>query len=145
MRSWLTRLRRFHLAAITLVYWVGLAAIKLTEPVLTGWRLSRLPPGQSSIEAGFTNTLLHVTMLEAGKTVWTGSIGLGSLLIWLLGPPAILIGAWWVSQQDTVTASDYAIPDSPSQPKLPASGLESVAPTRKVESDLTRRPKDHTS
>ena len=123
MRSLLSRLGPAHLALGTAAYWLGLAALKLTEPLLTGWRLSQLPPGQGSIEAGFANSVFHLTMTQAGSTVWAGSIGLGSLLLWLCGPPALLIGAWWIQREGETESRMAALGSEETRSALPPPGL----------------------
>jgi len=96
----LGRLRRAHLALITGLYWLGLGTVKLLHPILVGWRLTQLPPGHATINAGFTNTLLHVTMTQDGSVVWTGQASLAVILGWMLGPPLLLFAAWKASRDD---------------------------------------------
>jgi hypothetical protein len=142
MRAWLARLRPLHLTALTFAYWAGLAVLRLTEPVLTAWRLARLPPGQSSIEAGITNTVLHLTMVQGGATAWAGAIGLGALLTWLLGPPAFLVAAWWFQRSDGTQTPVSELPHADQANALPASRFASADAARRVDeaSAVPRRP-----
>lgn len=136
----LRQVRPIHLALGTLAYWAGLALVKLSHPLLVAWRLTHLPPGQSSIEASYSESAIHVTMKQLEAVVWSGSISAGSLILWLFGPPALIIGAWWLQSQD----NGDSIPDpetlgTPGDRALPASGLPSSNVTRKMSPELERK------
>lgn len=126
MRFSLGRLRPMHLAVGTLAYWAGLAVIKLSHPLLVAWRLTHLPPGQSSIEASYAESAVHVVMKQLDAVVWSGSISAGGLIIWLFGPPALVIGAWWLSAQseESGTTTDRGNIGPGSEDRaLPGSGI----------------------
>jgi hypothetical protein len=135
--------RPIYLALATVAYWLGLALVKLSRPLLIAWRLSQLPPGQSSIEAGYSQSAFHLTMKQLDSVVWSGSISAGSLILWLLGPPALIIGGWWLNSQgaDAESVADEAegLSSTTRGPALPASGLPSSNVTRKISQEQPRK------
>ena len=135
MRFSLRRLRPPHLAAIIGIYWVGLAVAALARPIGLAWRLAHLPPpAHSSIEAGFTDTLFHVTMTQSGTVVWGKSIYLATLLMWVLGPPALVVLGWRSSRKAAASFPDA----DESSPSLPHP-TEAALPAPPLDLDLSTR------
>jgi hypothetical protein len=107
MRWSLSRLRPLHIALASVAYWVGLTAVKLGSAILAGWWVSRLPTGHGSVSAGFQNLLLHLTIAQDGKTLWTGSTSLPALAVWVIGPP-LLLALTWRWSREVEAAGDVA-------------------------------------
>jgi hypothetical protein len=95
------RRRRWQLLAAWVAYWVVAAIVKLWTPAQTAWRLTQLPDNHGTISASFENTLLKLTMIENGSTVWSGAIHLQVLALWIVGPPLLLTLLWlWATSRD---------------------------------------------
>lgn len=96
-------------------YWVGLVLVALWPALAAGWRLSRQPHGHGSVNAGFTNDVLSATIVDGGRTIWTGSITLLSLTL-LVALPPLLIWLFWLAgsartnNADAVTAKNERTP-----------------------------------
>jgi hypothetical protein len=88
-----------HLLASWVAYWAAAAAVKLSPAIATAWRMSRDGPNQNTISAGFENSTLHLTMVNAGTTVWQGTTDAGTLMLWIVGPPLLLWLAWLVTRK----------------------------------------------
>jgi hypothetical protein len=118
--SWsLARLRPLHLVLVTVVYWLGLAAVKLGSAIVSAWWVSRLSPNHGSITASLQNTTLHLTIVENGTPLWSGSTPLVQLGLFMLGPPLLLwLTARW--SRDVENAGPMgAIPSRPPDAALP--------------------------
>jgi len=110
MRWSLSRLRPLHIALLSVTYWVGLAVVKVGSAILTAWEISRLPPGHASITAGLQNTVLHLTMVQDGIPVWTGSVSVGTLVALVVGPPLLLTLTWrWTREVEAAGGPDPAL------------------------------------
>ena len=99
MRWSLSRLRPLHIALVSVAYWIGLTAVKLGSGILAGWWVSRLPPGHGAISAGLQNLLLHLTIAQDGKVLWSGTTSLSALAVWVIGPPLLLALTWRWSRE----------------------------------------------
>lgn len=124
----LARLRPLQIAVVSIVYWLGLTAVKLGGAILSIWWVSRLPPNHGAVNAGFQNGLLHLTVLQDGKELWSGSTSLGLFLALVLGPPVLLaLTARWsrlAENAGPVLTTDLPADDG----ALPASQLDWSAP-----------------
>jgi hypothetical protein len=101
MRWSLARLRPLHLVGLTLLYWAGLAAVKLGTAIGWAWIVSRRPDQHGSISAGLTNLMLHLSIARNGAEVWAGSVSLPALAVWVIGPPLLLgLTARWMRETD---------------------------------------------
>jgi len=100
-----SRLRPLHIALVSVVYWLGLIAVKLGNAILATWWISRLPKGHGSMSATLQNLTLSVTMAQDGRTLWSGSTSLGALLAWVVGPP-LLLALTWRWSRDVEVAGD---------------------------------------
>lgn len=97
------RLRPVHVAALTVAYWVGLAAVKLGGLLVAMARVG-LPGMHGNIGAALKDFVgLHVTVSSSsGAVIWDGSTTLPVLLAWIAGPPLILaVTARWAREIET--------------------------------------------
>jgi hypothetical protein len=132
MRLSLARLRPLHVALLTMAYWLGLAVVKLGPAIVAAWRVSRLPPNHGSISAGLENTLLRVSIAIDGVAVWAGSVSLGALIAWVVGPPLLLaLTSRWVREVEAADSPAPALPAPP--PSWQAARREGTEATRETE------------
>lgn len=71
-------------------YWTLLAVVLLGPPIIAGWRVTRPEAGHGVINGSLDGSMIHVTMSSAHTIPWSGSISLGALALWVLGPPLVL-------------------------------------------------------
>ena len=71
-------------------YWTILVVVLLGPPIIAGWRVTRPDAGHGVINGSLDGTMIHVTMSSTHTAPWSGSIGLGALALWILGPPLVL-------------------------------------------------------
>jgi len=83
----MTNAKRSTVALLTVAYWLGLVVVKLGPAIAAAWQVSRLPPNHGSMSASLANTLLRVSISVDGAAIWAGSISLGALFAWVVGPP----------------------------------------------------------
>lgn len=76
------------------VYWAGLVALKLGPAIREMWRVTQLPEGHGSINAGFDNGVINVSVLEDGVKTFAGSAPFSTILLWVLVPPMALWLVW---------------------------------------------------
>jgi hypothetical protein len=96
----LARLRPVHVAALTMAYWIGLAAVKLGGFLVAVARVA-LPGMHGGVSAQLNNFVaLHVTVTSSsGSVIWEGSTSLVAVLAWIVGPPLILaLTARWARE-----------------------------------------------
>lgn len=99
----LGRLRPRHIALFTVTYWLGLVVVKLGPAIAAAWQVSRLPPNHGNMSASLTNTLLRLSIDIDGVALWAGSISLGALLAWVVGPPVLLaLTSRWIREAEAV-------------------------------------------
>jgi hypothetical protein len=114
MRFSLARLRPRHIALLTVAYWLGLVAVKLGPAIAAAWQVSRLPPNHGSMSAGLTNTLLRLSIDIDGVAVWAGSVSLGALFAWVVGPPVLLaLTSRWIREAETEDSQPASLPAPP--------------------------------
>lgn len=118
MASFLSRWRWRHLAATWVVYWAGLALATLWRPIGIARRLSTLPEGQASMSAELGNGMFSARMLEQDVTVWSGSVSVLAIVLWIAGPPLLLWLVWAMSRVRPGSA-ERGVESSGEQP-LPA-------------------------
>jgi hypothetical protein len=97
-----SRLRPVHIAALSVAYWIGLAAVKLGGLLVAIARVA-LPGMHGNVGATLNNLVaLHVTVSSSsGSVIWEGSTSIPALLAWIAGPPLILaITARWAREVD---------------------------------------------
>jgi hypothetical protein len=112
--SFLRRWRPRHLLLAWSAYWLGLILVTLWPAIVAAWRLSRAA-AQGSVNAGVTDGVLSATFVNAGQTVWTGSISLSTLGLLLALPPLALWLVWFVASSRTNNAGEIG-PTSQSKP-----------------------------
>jgi hypothetical protein len=71
-------------------YWLVLLLVLLGPPVIAGWRVTRPDAGHGVINASLDGTVLRIAMSGAHTAPWSGSIGLWTLVWWIIGPPFVL-------------------------------------------------------
>jgi hypothetical protein len=106
------RLRPVHIAGLTLAYWIGLAAVKLSGFLLAVARVA-LPGMHGGVSAQLNNLVaLHVTVTSgSGSPIWTGSTSLVAVLAWITGPPLILaLTARWARELEAGDEVAAAVP-----------------------------------
>lgn len=94
------RLRPAHIAAMSVAYWIGLAAVKLGDLLVAVARVA-LPGMHGGVGAELQNFVgLHVTVTNSsGGVMWAGSTTLPVVLAWIVGPPLILaLTARWARE-----------------------------------------------
>lgn len=90
------RWRPGHLLASWAAYWAGLAGVTLGPAARAVWRATHLPDGHGSISAGVDADVLNFTVMESGVKTFVGLVPLGTMMMWLIGPPLALWLVWLV-------------------------------------------------
>ena len=75
-------------------YWAGLVAVKLGPAIREMYRVIQLPEGHGSINAGFSNGVVNLSVVEDGVTTLAHSAPFSTILLWVLVPPVVLWGIW---------------------------------------------------
>lgn len=84
------RRRRFRVRNLLLgwtAYWLALIVVGLSPAILAIWRMSQVPHGKGSVNAGVTDGVLSANVLQNGLTTWTGSISVLGLTLLVALPP----------------------------------------------------------
>jgi hypothetical protein len=74
-------------------YWLVLAAFVITPIVLAVRRASSAPPDQANAGVNFGNAGLSVTVVAQGQTLYSMSVSLIAMALWIAGPPLL---AWLI-------------------------------------------------
>ena len=98
------RWRPGHLLASWAAYWAGLAGVTLGPAARAVWRATHLPEGHGSISAGVDNGVLNFTVVETGVKTFIGIVPLGTMMMWIIGPPLALWLVWLVLRSRDRTA-----------------------------------------
>jgi len=110
----LARLRPRPIALLTVAYWLGLVVLKLGPAIAAAWQVYRLPPNHGSMSASLTNTLLRLSIAIDGVAVWAGSVSLGALFAWVVGPPLLLaLTSRWVRETEAGDSLPASLPAPP--------------------------------
>ncbi|HVX40010.1 MAG TPA: hypothetical protein VHB25_10590 [Gemmatimonadaceae bacterium] len=90
------------LVASWVVYWAGLAAVKLGPLALAIWRATHNAPGTSSVNGSISDFLVSVTVVSNAKTMYSASAHLLTIAAWIAVPP---LAAWavWIMARPTGT------------------------------------------
>lgn len=104
MRLPFQRWRPSQLLLAWSAYWLGLVLVTLMPAFAAGWRISQQPHAHASANAGFNNDVLSATIIDGGRTVWTGSITLLSLTLLVAVPPLLLWLVWLAGSARTNNA-----------------------------------------
>src|SRR4051812_16750787 len=113
--SFLRRWRPRHLLLAWSAYWLGVILVTLWPAIAAAWHLSR-PNGHGSVNAGVADGVLSATLIDAGQTMWTGSISLSTLAMILALPPLALWLVWFAAASRTNNAGEIG-PTSQSKRK----------------------------
>jgi len=107
MRLSLRRWRPRHLLLSWLAYWIALVAVRLGDAILALRRVTALPEGRGSFSISYDDAF-RMTVVDSGRTVWSGSASLGELALWVAGPPLVLFVLWLLARPrrgDATTAA----------------------------------------
>lgn len=119
IRSFFRRWRPAHLLLAWCLYWVALIAVKLGPAIATGWRISR-PGHTGSVNASISDGIVSANFIEAGRTVWTGSVPFGHLVLLVAAPPLVIWLVWMIGVSRTNNAGESALKNQTSARELSA-------------------------
>ncbi len=88
------RLRPYQLLMTWAAYWLALFGITLGHAAALIYRVSQVAGEHGSVNASFQNTELSLTIVNAGHTVWQGSVGTLVAALWLSIPPLAFWLVW---------------------------------------------------
>lgn len=122
--------RRFRVRTLLLAwstYWLALIAVGLSPAIAAIWRMSQLPHGKGSVNAGFNGGVLSASVLQNGVSTWTGSISVLGLTLLLALPPLVMWAFLLFTAPRTINAGESALGGQSSVAELNAgeSGTES--------------------
>jgi hypothetical protein len=137
----LRRWRPRHLFLAWSGYWLALLLLALGRPMLAAWRLTRSPPGDGRISAELGSAGAHLSIVERGVAVWSGSASLLTLALWIVGPPLLLWLAW-LAQQRRPRATDAGVQPVAEERNVPASAPSALrgADESALQEQRERRP-----
>ena len=101
----LRRWRAKHLLLAWMVYWLLLVIVGLSPALSVIVRALNAPKGLGSISANVGNGIASLTVSSASQ-VWTGSVSLTALALWIAGPPLLLWLVWLVTRRDPASARE---------------------------------------
>lgn len=102
----LRRWRPLHLLGAWCAYWVVLASVGLGPALIAQLRVVRRPGTSETISASVHDGLFSASLSHGGSTVWSGSIHVLALALWVAGPPLALWLVWLAARRrDLATAS----------------------------------------
>jgi hypothetical protein len=73
---------------------VTLAVVTLGPAALAIFRATRGPDGANSVAAGYGEAGFTLTVIEQGRTSFSGSIDLLTLMLLVAGPPILIWVGW---------------------------------------------------
>jgi hypothetical protein len=91
--SFLTRWRPYQLLLAWIGYWIVLLGATV-EPALPAILRATRDGAHGEIGASFGNSMLNLTVKQAGQVTWTGSVHFLTATLWLAVPPLILWLLW---------------------------------------------------
>ena len=74
------RIRRWHLVASWIAWWLGLFLVKFWTPLLTYWRITGNPNSHGSITVGYSGNPFV-------------------LVLWIFGPPLLFTLLWLIARR----------------------------------------------
>jgi hypothetical protein len=95
-----------------------LAVVMLWPAIAAGWRMSQQAHGRGSVTGNFGNDLISATIVDSGKTTWTGSITPAHLALLIAGPPLLLWLIWLMRASRTNNAGHPGAPGHGIQKEL---------------------------
>jgi hypothetical protein len=108
IRSFFRRWRPWHLLLAWCAYWIALILVKLGPAIAIAWRISR-PGHTGSVNASITDGIVSANLIEAGRTVWSGSVPFGHLVLLVAAPPLIIWLVWLIGAARTNNAGENAL------------------------------------
>ena len=81
-----------------IAYWVLLIAVGLGPAIAAIWRVSQAAKDQGSVALSFGDGSFSLKAINAGVTLYSGSIHLLPLTLLVAGPPLLLWLAWFASR-----------------------------------------------
>jgi hypothetical protein len=94
LRSWSAG----KLFASWIAYWVVLIAVGLGPASAAIWRVSRAAGEKGSVALSFGDGVFSLKAINAGATVYSGSIHVLPLTLLVAGPPLLIWLAWFASR-----------------------------------------------
>ncbi|HJP59120.1 MAG TPA: hypothetical protein VJ865_03955 [Gemmatimonadaceae bacterium] len=132
--------RRFRVRNLLLAwstYWLALIAVGLSPAIAAIWRVSQLPHGRGSVNAGVSDGGLSATVLQDGVTTYKGSISLLAVTLLIALPPLVMWAVFLFSSRtidaggrDVVDQSDIAALNAGDAEMFTASGSTSKRRSR---------------
>ena len=98
------RWRPRHLVLSWCAYWIALVLAKLGPALVAGWRVSQVPAGHGSMNASMGDGNISATIVEAGRTTWSGSMSILNLTLLIAVPPLVLWLVWLLGPSRTNNA-----------------------------------------
>ena len=136
--------RRFRVRNLLLAwstYWLALIAVGLSPAIGAIWRMSQLPHGNGSVNAGFNGGVLSANVLQNGIPTWTGSISVLGLTLLIALPPLVMWALFLFIAPRTINADESALSDRSSVAELNA-GQSDTESFRTSGSTLKRRSRE---
>jgi hypothetical protein len=100
----LSRWRPYQLFLAWMAYWILLFAVTLGSAVVAV--LHAVSGHNNEVNVSFSNTLFSLTVREAGRATWTGSVHLLTAALWIALPPLALWLLWIRSRSGTPRAEE---------------------------------------
>lgn len=75
-------------------YWAGLAGVTLGPFALYVWKLAQIPGNRGTVSLTLGDDGVHLTALRDGAAAWSGTVGLGTLALWVAVPPLAIWLIW---------------------------------------------------
>ena len=119
IRSFFSRWRPRHLLLAWCGYWLVLILVKLGPALAAGWRLSE-DADRGSVNVGVSDGIVSATIVEAGRTSWSGSISFTYLTLLVALPPLLLWIVWLASSSRTNNAGEMPLKNQATRRELNA-------------------------
>ena len=123
--------RRFRVRNLLLSwmsYWLALIVVGLSPAAVAIWRMSQLPHGGGTVNAGVNDGVVTANVLQNGVTSWSGSISLLGLALLIALPPLVMWAVSLLASARTINAEN-AIRDASDIAELNAGEREMFGST----------------
>jgi hypothetical protein len=144
----LSNWRSRHLLAAWIGYWVSLGLVTLA-PALSAISRVTGPGDNGSISLNGGNQGLALTVTEqAGRVLWSGSVSLGAIAFWTIGPPLMLWLAWLLKRaapspgESRQSGHVDAMPNADARAALGEGAAEPLASSRRQPDEERMTPRD---
>jgi hypothetical protein len=94
----LERWRPRYLLGAWAAYWAGLVALKLGPAIISILLVISDKNGTSSVAAGFGDDAFTLSVVDAGRTIYSGQAPFETVALWVAGPPLLLWLAWLLTR-----------------------------------------------